>query len=586
LLCCDLGNMLTHRSLESDGCVFLPSRLIAGILRFAAAGTLLVAPVLTAKSDPEFPGFPPGSDNLVVSESVYVGYPSLIIPGTTVLPTGVVAIADGGFPEVFNNATVDSSFGITAPIYLLELTSNGEVVGRLPVPTKQMTTSFSSKSELGLHLAVEDFALTFMGYVAPVNTLDVSNSNTPGHFDPSNPVPSTYQRAIGLADGFGQVWSQPVNSYSGNNGRGVILLKGTFYMTGNAGNGSTKGLPQIVDNTGVQILQIFGGSDSTVVGQLQGMVGAPKGFQYGYSVTQYGYPADTSGKDDNFRGITIFNGTLYVTKGSGGNGINTVFQVGTPGVLPTFASAATTQISILPGFSTTLAKSTTGTVYYPFGIWFANPTTLYVADEGDGVLGHAAAGTGGLQKWVLVGNSWQLAYTLTAGLNLGRTYTVPGYPTGINTVTGLNWAPAPDGLRQIAGKVNQDGTVTIYAVTSTVSGSGDQGADPNQLVVITNTPGYRESSFRGRLRRAFVSIGRVFNVKKVDLNRQPVVPQSFEVSLCCQTLLDLLLEICFGLSINIQVTLQDLSLFLGFVVKVYFGTKEPFTHLDQCGYAR
>jgi hypothetical protein len=34
--------------------------------------------------------------------------------------------------------------------------------------------------------------------------------------------------------------------------------------------------------------------------------------------------------------------------------------------------------------------------------------------------------------------------------------------------------------------VNGDGTVTIYAVTSTVSGSGDQGADPNQLVVITD----------------------------------------------------------------------------------------------------
>ena len=204
-------------------------------------------------------------------------------------------------------------------------------------------------------------------------------------------------------------------------------------------------------------------------------------------MTQYGYAADNSGKDDNFRGITIFNGTLYVSKGSGSNGINTVFQVGTTGVLPTFASAATTEISILPGFSTTLAnKSTTGTVYYPFGIWFADPTTLYVADEGDGTLADAATGTGGLQKWVLVGKAWQLAYTLTAGLNLGQTYTVPGYPTGINPVTGLNWAPAPDGLRQIAGKVNGDGTATIYAVTSTVSGSGDQGADPNQLVVITD----------------------------------------------------------------------------------------------------
>jgi hypothetical protein len=60
---------------------------------------------------------------------------------------------------------------------------------------------------MGIHLSSGDLALTFMGYVAPVNTLDVSNSNTPGHFDPSNPVPLTYQRAIGLVAGFGNVWS-------------------------------------------------------------------------------------------------------------------------------------------------------------------------------------------------------------------------------------------------------------------------------------------------------------------------------------------------------------------------------------------
>ena len=242
----------------------------------------------------------------------------------------------------------------------------------------------------------------------------------------------------------------------------------------------------IVDNTGVQIINAFQGSDSTVVGQLQGTVGASKGYQYGFSVTQNNYPADNSGKDNNFRGITIFEKTLYVTKGSGSNGINTVYQVGTPGIVPTFSSAATTQFSILPGFSTTLAKSTTGTVYFPFGLWFANATTLYVADEGDGVLGDAATGSGGLQKWVLVGSTWQLAYTLQAGLNLGKTYTVPGYPTGINPATNIAWAPAADGLRNIAGKVNRDGTATIYAITSTVSGATDQGADPNQLVVITD----------------------------------------------------------------------------------------------------
>ena len=85
--------------------------------------------------------------------------------------------------------------------------------------------------------------------------------------------------------------------------------------------------------------------------------------------------------------------------------------------------------------------------------------------------------------------SWQLAYTLSDGLGLGVPYPVPGYPTGDNPATGLPWAPATDGLRNITGRVNPDGTVTIWAITSTVSGNGDQGADPNKLVVITDRLG-------------------------------------------------------------------------------------------------
>ena len=45
------------------------------------------------------------------------------------------------------------------------------------------------------------------------------------------------------------------------------------------------------------------------------------------------FGTDKPGKDTNFRGITIFNNTLYVAKGSGGNGINTVYQAGTAGTL-------------------------------------------------------------------------------------------------------------------------------------------------------------------------------------------------------------------------------------------------------------
>jgi len=36
----------------------------------------------------------------------------------------------------------------------------------------------------------------------------------------------------------------------------------------------------------------------------------------------------------------------------------------------------------------------------------------------------------------------------------------------------------------LSGDVSRDGIVTIYAVTSTISASGDQGADPNRLVKV------------------------------------------------------------------------------------------------------
>ena len=207
---------------------------------------------------------------------------------------------------------------------------------------------------------------------------------------------------------------------------------------------------------------------------------------------------------------------LYYTKGSGGNGVNTVYFLDTTGkacpngvglpaagaqlpASPLSYDPATLQANGLPsnmcvlkGFPTALKSATS----FPFGLWFANADTLYVADEGNDTTtfsggtytAAAAQTTAGLQKWVFDGTGWKLAYTLQAGLNLGQPYTVRGYPAGDNAATGLPWAPATDGLRNITGVVNRDGTVTIYGVTSTVSGSGDQGADPNRLVAITDDP--------------------------------------------------------------------------------------------------
>jgi hypothetical protein len=429
---------------------------------------------------------------LLVSTSVYEGTAATVTVGQA-LPGGGTAVSNGIYPFVFNNDTPDSSFGVTSPIVIKKyLVVNPSLLlpsGQLKIPTDQVVTSFSSKSELSLHLSPDGEAVTFMGYFSPVNALDVSNSNTLGHVDPTNPVMSIASRVVEELDLKGALKTTLVNAYSGNNGRGAILankVNGTstdeYLLVGNAGNGSGTEPLFLVDNTGVQTVTPSVNGSDMVIGVSQGTPNSKNGFQFGFSVAQLGDSADKSGKDDNFRGLAIFNNTLYVSKGSGSNGINTVYQVGTAGALPTQATSASTQINILPGFPTGLASNDSGpNAFFPFGLWFANATTLYVADEGDGTMADAATSShAGLQKWILSDGTWHLAYTLQKGLNLGVPYSVKNYPTSVN--------PATDGLRNITGHMNLDGTVTIFAVTSTVSSLGDPGADPNEVVSITDIP--------------------------------------------------------------------------------------------------
>jgi uncharacterized protein (TIGR03437 family) len=425
--------------------------------------------------------------NLVVSRSVYAGDGSTVIagqplppvcPATAACGTGT-ATDSGAYPvtgssnNVWNNDKPDGSFGITSPVFLDQITPTGTVVSTLPIPTSLVTTSFSSKSEVALNLSTDGTALTFMAYVANPNTIDVSNSNTPGVYDPTNPAGSSYFRAVVQVGANGAIQVTPTNAYSGNNGRAAILANGLYYMAGNDNNGS--GTPaNVVAATRVQIATP-GQSPATVPTE----VGNFSVTQYNDPATGKPYPTDKAGKDNNFRGLTVFNNTLYVTKGSGSNGINTVYQVGTAGSLPTLATAASAAITVLPGFPTVLAKNLDATGNYPFGIWFANANTLYVGDEGDGTAADAATSpSAGIQKWVLSNGTWMRIYVLQSGLNLGQAYSVANYPTSLN--------PATDGIRNITGKVNSDGTVTIYGITSTVSANGDQGADPNKLVAITD----------------------------------------------------------------------------------------------------
>jgi hypothetical protein len=478
-------------------------------------------------------------ENLVVSRSVYDNNPANIAVGT-ILPPNCAntkagcakgkagAPADGTYPFVWNNDQYDSSFGITSKIYLDQITRSGMFVNTLEVPNSadhgissasdQLVTSFPSKSELALNRSTDGKYLTFMGYVAPIDALDISNSNTPGIVDPTNPVGISAYRAVAQVDRDGVFQFTETKAYSGNNGRAAILNNrhgfNAIYTAGNAGNGGNPQPNGVIIGGGAQIMTPSASPESGQSPADPTPVGS-------FNITQLGLPHDKIGKDTNFRGLTIFNDVVYFTKGSGGNGVNTVYFIDTTssacptgvGLPASFAVLPTTGIPfvtadlvnfgvrpynmcILKGFPATLASTNNN---FPFGIWFADANTLYVAQEGNGdntyssatgmYTSAAAQTTAGLQKWVFdsIKNSWSLAYTLQTGLSLGVPYTVSGYPTGNNAVTGLPWSPATDGIRNITGRLEDDGTVTIWGITSTVSGNGDQGADPNKLVKITDS---------------------------------------------------------------------------------------------------
>ena len=523
----------------------LPSRrriLLVPVLAGAAAAALS-----GAASSPHALAAPTAisPDQLLVTTSVFQTDPN-ITAGVTQLPPGCggagdpcgTAVTSGVYPQVFNNANpdanVDGFFGVTSPIILEEINPAGKVLRTIDVPDGPggMVTSFSSKSELSINLSTNGNYVTFMGYAAPSDATDVSNGSTPNDPDPTDGDGATAYRVVGQMDLSGAFNFTETNAYSGDNGRGAILNEkgGVIYGTGNAGNGSNPEPQGVVMGAGAQLIQPSTLPESSQTPGQPQPVGS-------FNVNQLGDKLDKSAKDDNFRGMTLSGNVLYYTKGSGGNGVDTVYFVDTSGAacphgvglpasgatLPTTSSltykadlipppntktpdpgVVPENMCILKGFNTALAKTATDSSDYPFGIWFANPDTMYVADEGAGdnafdstsnTYSAAAASTSaGLQKWVFdsATGSWNLAYTLQNGLNLGQPYTVSGYPTGLNDGpggTGMPWAPATGGLRNMTGRVNPDGTATIWATTSTVSGSGDQGADPNEVVSISDSLG-------------------------------------------------------------------------------------------------
>ena len=257
-----------------------------------------------------------------------------------------------------------AAFGITAKIVLDQLEPSGELINSLEVEGPQhserrdrpngnrVVTSFSSKSEIALNLSTDGRVVTFMGYLAPLDALDVSNSNTPAVVDPTNPVPGSFSRVVAEVDAHGGFSFTKTNAYSGNNGRAAILndnrrrqrrLHGWQCRQRRKSSAERHHHWRRAAN--------FDPAASAARGPQDPGLPTPVG---SFNITQLGLKADKIGKDTNFRGLTVSNNVIYTTKGSGSNGINTVYFIDTTGFDASGKPLACPNGVGLPGANATL----------------------------------------------------------------------------------------------------------------------------------------------------------------------------------------------------------------------------------------
>jgi hypothetical protein len=228
--------------------------------------------------------------------------------------------APESFPQIFNDPSIT---GIQGNIFLdyYGTTPGARRRGTLPLTAASVTqgqpvitTSFSSKSEGSLHLSLDGHYLTYMGYTMPQPASKgcrIRRRRAPTRKSPADVL--KYD---------GTVIVTPQNfAYSGDNPRGAISLDGQeYYMAGNADSTLNNTTP--VTGSGLTI------------GARLGMPGSSGSIQLG-TYFAADRPDETTKqhiKDNNWRGIGIFadaNGiqNLYVSKGSGGNGDDGLFQV-------------------------------------------------------------------------------------------------------------------------------------------------------------------------------------------------------------------------------------------------------------------
>ena len=408
-------------------------------MKFLAPLSLLLAATSSLAYGQAFTGFDAGDIVVSVEGNGVVGATSGAYTDNQAAPLSLF--------EYLENGTASASY---VGSDVLSQTSSGA--------NSAISGEYGSSSEGGLQLSGNGQYLTIMGYgvnAAAFNanpTAYGTPTTEPDALAQSSSIQSSAYTAVARvvalvgANGSADTSTDLYGVFNQNNPRSVYSVDGTsFYVSGQGDS---------PDATG-------------------GVFYATKGATSATSITGLDTNSKTSAQDTRF--VTVYNNQLYVsvdsTEGSGSNR-SFIGTLGSAGSLPTSVANNNGGPTQIPESSVTSSGKYTITAASANGVnsigqqvnlspeayFFANATTLYIADSGapKNTSASSAYGDGGLQKWTFNGSNWVLDYTVSAGLNLVANANAKSTDTSGTT-----------GLLGLTGKV-VGGTVQLYATNYTI----------------------------------------------------------------------------------------------------------------------
>lgn len=382
----------------------------------------------------------PGRRWLAPAAAVLAGMAAGIAPAATI---SSFTAGDLVISTVVSPTGADNSAG-TIVLQQFALSANGQTAtgaGSLALPQaasgKNLAISgeYGSSSEGFLQLSADGHYLTMMGYGVSASAFNTGGAAVYG--DTALAQSTSVQggaytavpRVVALigADASVDTSTGLYDIYDTNNPRSAATVDGqSFYLSG---QGAKKGGP----DEGIFYAQLGATSATAIDTSTDTRFVSIQNTGSGNTLT---VSRDWSKSKDN---------TNVDTLTASGGGLPTSASGVTEAVLAPGAASATggnaASIDVTAATENGVNDSRLGKFVYlsPEEYFFADPSTLYIADSGapkNGSAGAAALGAGGLQKWSLLNGIWTLDYILSQGLNLVDNET-GGNATGDPGVTGL-----------------------------------------------------------------------------------------------------------------------------------------------------